>query len=78
MPAPDAVHNERVKLTANLFNTMANSCFAVGVVAPLAAAVFYSPAAVPMRAAVVGAATWLFAATVLHFGAQHLIGKLRI
>ena len=32
--------NERLKLTANYLNTAAGTCFAAGVVAPLAALVF--------------------------------------
>jgi hypothetical protein len=36
----DLIHNERVKLLANLLNAMAGSSFAVGVAAPAAAAFF--------------------------------------
>jgi hypothetical protein len=34
------VHNARVQLIATLLNTMAGSSFTVGVVAPIAAAIF--------------------------------------
>ena len=63
----NTIHNERTKLTAAAFNTVATSCVTVGVLAPLAA-VFYSfgQNAVPPRVVALGVAIWLGAATIMH------------
>jgi ACR3 family arsenite efflux pump ArsB len=72
------IDNERTKLTANAFNTIATSCVTVGVVAPLAA-VFYNfgPNAVPVRTVVLGVVIWLVIAIVAHYNARLHLGRLR-
>jgi hypothetical protein len=46
----DDCHNERIKLFAALVNTAAASCFTLGVVAPIAASLFYqSPGLFPLK-----------------------------
>ena len=73
------IHNERVKLLANLLNAMAGSSFAIGVAAPVAAAFFYSagPSGLRLAAVAVGAAVWLLITAVLHLAAQRTLGGLR-
>lgn len=72
------IHNERTKLTANALNTAATSCFAVGVLAPLAA-MFYrfgsGPTSLVLLAA--GLAVWLPVAGLLHYCARWMLGDLR-
>ena len=74
-----AIHNERTKLTANALNTAATSCFAVGVLAPVAAS-FYNvgQGAVPIRWIAVGVALWLSVALFLHYLARRHLGGLRL
>lgn len=78
-PRPGVVHNERLKLLANLLNTMAGSSYAVGVAAPVAAAVFYRVGSPGLSVVTVaaGAAAWLGIAVVLHLAAQRVLGGLR-
>ncbi len=71
------IHNERVRLLANLLNAMAGSSFAVGVAAPLAAAFFYGAASIPVHSVSIGTIVWLGAAGVLHAAAQMTLGGLR-
>ncbi len=56
------IHNERIKLLANVLNGAATSSFAVGVLAPIAAA-FYSAGGTPsvsLPTVAIGAVIWLF------------------
>ena len=39
-----AIHNARIQLLATLLNTMAGTCFTVGIAAPIAAVFFYGAA----------------------------------
>lgn len=73
------IHNERIKLLANLLNATAGSSYAIGVAAPVAATFFYGagPAGLHVRAVIVGMVIWLIIATVLHLVAQWLLGGLR-
>ena len=71
------IHNERIRLRASLLNAAAGSCFTVGVAAPIAAGVFYGAGNIALRALVVGAIFWLFAAWVLHQAAQRALRGLR-
>jgi len=77
--AMHTVHNARIMLLANLLNTMAGSSFAIGVLTPLAAAVFYSaaPAGLHLSAIIVGIVFWLVASTVLHMAGRMVLGGLR-
>ncbi len=71
------VHNERVKLTASALNTAATSSFTVGVVAPIAAALYsFGPTALPVGALVLLAVAWLGAAVALHLAAPRVLGSL--
>lgn len=68
------IHNERVKLTAGAINTMATSCFAVGALGPLVAAVYiHAPAGHIVPASVI----WIGWAVALHFAARRFLGRLR-
>ncbi len=71
------IHNERVKLRAQAINTAATSCFAAGVLAPLAAA-FYNLTAdrIPLHTVVVGIIVYLSAAMWLHKKAIEVLGGL--
>ncbi|PYE89542.1 hypothetical protein [Phyllobacterium leguminum] len=71
------IHNERIKLLANAFNTAATSSFTVGVLAPIAAA-FYNVATTPVRSStiIIGVGIWLFSAFALHLGARRILGGL--
>jgi hypothetical protein len=73
-----AIENEQVKLLANAFNTGATSCFAIGVLAPVAS-VFYglgSPARPDPGWLAAGVALWTFAAFWLHSYARGFLEDL--
>lgn len=76
---PKAVHNERLKLTASVLNTVAGATITVGVLTPLTAYLFDLQG---MRAAglgpvvVVGCA-WSAFGLGLHWAARTLLGDLR-
>lgn len=73
------IQNERVKLLANALNSAATSSFAVGVLAPIAAA-FYSiggPPRVSLTAIILGTIIWLALAIALHLAARRVLGGLR-
>ena len=72
------VHNERTKLTATWFNTLAAAFIAAGAVAPLAA-VLYGLSALPVE---LGRLLTLAPACVvvgcaIHFTARAQLGRLR-
>jgi hypothetical protein len=73
------VHNERIKLSANLLNSVAGSSVAIGVLTPVAAALFYGSAlsGLRFRYIVIGIVFWLAAAAVLHMAARRVLGGLR-
>lgn len=72
------IHNERTKLLANALNTAATSSFAVGVLAPLAAAFYnFGAAPVALGTLVLGTCIWLSAAVALHLGARRVLRGLR-
>ena len=77
--SPGVIHNERLKLLANLLNAMAGSSYAIGVAAPVAAAFFYRAggSGLSLSTVAVGAAAWLGMAVVLHLAAQRVLGGLR-
>ncbi|WP_375458362.1 hypothetical protein [uncultured Enterovirga sp.] len=75
-----AVHNERVKLTAAYLNAAAAACFAAGVVAPLAAAVFgltSGNAGLSTLTLVIGVTIFFVASLCLHFAARYILRGLR-
>jgi VIT1/CCC1 family predicted Fe2+/Mn2+ transporter len=69
------IHNERIKLTANLLNTAAGAGFAVGVATPIASVLLYH--SVNLGPAVGSALLWVVSLIVLHCLAQVVIGGLR-
>ena len=73
------IHNARIQLLANLLNTMAGSCFAIGVATPIAAAFFYraAPASLSLGAIGIGTVFWLTATVMLHLAARWVLGGLR-
>ncbi len=73
----DPVHNERIKLTSALFNTMAGSSFTVGVAAPFAAAVFYQPPGLHPLKVLLGGINSTLVAALLHRLAQAILRRLR-
>lgn len=73
------IRNEQTKLTAAALNTAATSSFALGVLAPMAAA-FYSvkeAAQVNFATLIIGSAAWLTVAVLLHIGARAVLKELR-
>ncbi len=72
------VHNERVKLRAVALNTMATSCFAIGVLAPIATA-FYNLSVdhIPVHTVVLGVVLWMSAAILLHRQAVQVLEGLQ-
>ena len=72
------IYNERIKLLANLLNTMAGSSYAIGVAAPIAAT-FYNagPTGLRFQAVITGAGIWLAVGVLLHVVAQRLLGGLQ-
>lgn len=75
----DAAHNERVKLTANLLNTIASGMLITGVVAPVVAASYGvpGPAQASLRVVTVISAIWFMAGIALHLTARASLKRLR-
>ena len=72
------VHNERTKLLALAFNTAATSAFTVGVLAPVAAAVYDLGASRQLpKVVILGAFLWIGASVVLHLAARRVLGWLQ-
>lgn len=73
-----AIHNARLTLFANLLNAVVGSSIAIGVLTPVAAAIFgAAPAGIRLRSIVIGVVFWLAAAVVLHIAARRVLGGLR-
>jgi hypothetical protein len=72
------IHNERTKLLANALDRASTACVTVGVLAPVAAALYApSGSVVPIRALLLGAVAWIFAAAVLHMAARYILSRLK-
>jgi hypothetical protein len=73
------VHNERTKLPATALNAAATSSFAIGVLAPMAAAFYNVSGNLPVRLGnlILGTIVWLSAAVALHLGARRVLKGLR-
>lgn len=72
--------NERIKLGATLLNTMAGSCFTVGVATPFAGYLynvsgFRAVLGIPELA--LGMVGFLLAAAGLHYAARYVLGGLK-
>jgi cobalamin synthase len=71
------VENERIKLLANAFDRASTACFTVGVLAPLAAAVYTTGVTEPDVLVFVAAAiVWLLVGAALHLLARRTLGGL--
>lgn len=70
------MHNERTKLLANFLNSGATAAVTVGILAPLAAAMFRLPTA-PDWLLAAGVFLWLGFAVLLHVLAHRVLGELR-
>jgi hypothetical protein len=72
-------HNERTKLSANALDRASTAALTIGVLAPMAAALYNLTAgpAVETWFLIVGVLIWLFAAGALHFIARVVLGGLR-
>jgi len=72
------IHNERTKLTANWLDRASTASITLGVVAPLAAAVFgYPNLPVSARNLLIGVVFWFLTGLGLHFLGRHILGRLR-
>ena len=71
------IDNERTKITAAAFNTVATSCVTVGVLAPLSVALYnFGQNAVPVPTIALGAAIWLAIGVLMHYNARYVLGRL--
>jgi hypothetical protein len=71
------IHNERIKLTAALMNTVASAVFITGVLAPLVAVSYGLPGPIRGFAAALISLIWILAALGIHLLARALLGKLK-
>jgi Na+/melibiose symporter-like transporter len=72
------VHNEQTKLTASAVNTAATSCLAIGVLAPVVAALYGAgPAGGRIGYVAIGAVLWIILAVALHLLARQILKGLR-
>lgn len=72
----NAIHNERVRLTATALNT-AVAVVVTGVVVPVAGVAYSLPAAPQNQGWWLVALAWLRAAAILHAGARIALGGLK-
>jgi hypothetical protein len=74
----DLIHNEKVKLSANILNGPSTACLTVGAIAPLAALV-YASGTMSLSLSFYGVAgfSWLLAAAALHLFARETLGGLQ-
>lgn len=74
----DLIHNERTKLLANALDRASTACLSVGVLAPIAAAIYTVAGTVPATLTfVIGAVCWILAAMVLHISARYVLRRLQ-
>lgn len=72
------VANERTKLRANWLDRAGTGAITVGVLAPLASALFgLSPAALPRSTLLLGIAIWFAAGVGLHMAGWFVLRKLQ-
>jgi hypothetical protein len=71
------IDNERTKLLANALDRASTACLTVGVVAPLAAALYnFGGVTIQPWVVVLGVVIWLSGAVVLHLTARSVLGGL--
>jgi MFS-type transporter involved in bile tolerance (Atg22 family) len=71
------IHNDPLKLTATLMNSVAAAVFITGVVAPLVALSYDLPGTNRGPAAALVSLIWILAALGIHLLARALLGKLK-
>ncbi|HKG83403.1 MAG TPA: hypothetical protein VKB16_09665 [Beijerinckiaceae bacterium] len=72
------IHNERIKLTANWLDRAGTAALTVGVLAPLATALYgLSPLALPRSTLFLGIASWFVAGVGLHLAGRWLLKRLK-
>ena len=71
------IHNEQTKLLANALDRASTACLTVGVLAPIAAALYAASGVFTMSVIVIaGPLVWIFAAVVLHMSARRILRRL--
>ena len=71
------IHNEQTKLLANALDRASTACLTVGVLAPIAAALYAASGVFTMSAIVIASPlVWIFAAVVLHMSARRILRSL--
>lgn len=71
------IHNARVKLLADLLNTMAGATIVAGVVAPIAAAIVAVSPEFRPGWAIFGIFLWTGIGAIFHAGGYQILGDLR-
>jgi hypothetical protein len=71
------IHNARVKLLADLLNTMAGATIVAGVVAPIAAAIVAVPPEFRPGWAIFGIFLWTGIGAIFHAAGNEILGGLR-
>lgn len=69
----NTIHNERIKAAAGLLNSAANTCFGIGIAAPIVASYFSGALG---WAVMFGVITWAPAVAFLHYRAWRILGRL--
>lgn len=76
-PTEKLIHNERIKLRANAFNTLGTAYFTIGVIAPIASCAYHvSPHAAPWYLNVLCAAVFAYGGWRFHRLGQNALGGL--
>ena len=73
---PYLIHNERTKLSATLFNTLAVACIVVGFVTPLAT-IATSDSGGELASLITSMPASPVVGGVLHFYARYILGRLQ-
>ena len=72
------VHNEQTKLLANALDRASTACLTIGILAPIAAAIYSVSSAFAFDTRIVlGGFVWSFMAVVLHRSARRVLRRLR-
>lgn len=76
-PTEKLIHNERIKLRANAFNTLGTAYFTIGVIAPTVSSIYrVSPHAAPWYLNVLCAAVFAYGGWRFHRLGQSTLGEL--
>ncbi len=72
------IHNERTKLTANWLDRAGTAAITVGVIAPLATALYgIGPASILPAILIVGVAVWFLTGLGLHLAGRYVLSRLK-